>query len=60
MTSLEPSCFNNNNILSVTFLSGTPATLNEVGGSVFTNNVIIYVPASAVNDYKTAWTSYAS
>lgn len=45
---------------SLVFLPTTPPTL--LGDKIFesTNNCILYVPASSVNSYKSAWPSYAS
>ena len=60
LTSIGDRAFNNNNTLnSITCLSTTPPTL---GNYAFdnTNNCPIYVPVDSVNDYKTAWSSYAS
>ena len=42
----------------IEFEGTTPATLQST--SIFLGNYPIYVPSSAVNDYKTAWSTYAS
>ena len=49
-----------NSLASVTVLNPTPPTL---GNGVFNNiasNLVIYVPASSVSAYQTAWSAYSS
>ena len=60
VTSIDEAAFMDCPILtSVTINATTPPSL---GSSVFDNtgDCPIYVPAGSVNDYKTAWSTYAS
>ena len=61
VTSIGGSAFESCILLaSVTVLNPTPPTLE---GGVFNNtpsNLVIYVPASSVSDYQTAWSDYSS
>lgn len=60
ITSIEQQAFWGSNLLSsMTFLSIIPPTL---GYNAFdeTGNCIFYVPVDSVDDYKTAWSEYAS
>ena len=61
VTSISNSAFYNcSSLTSVTVNATTPPTL---GTNVFANtnnNLIIYVPASSVSAYQTAWSTYAS
>lgn len=46
-------------LLSITLKGTTPPTL-ETGAFDYTNDCPIYVPTSAVDTYKAAWSSYSS
>lgn len=62
LTSIGSGCFNNcPQLTSITCLATTPPTLGSYA-LTNSNNVQIYVPASAVDTYKAAsgWSSYAS
>ena len=50
--------YNNSKLNSITCLATIPPTLGSDALSS-TNDCPIYVPVDSVNDYKTAWTSYA-
>ena len=57
---LDGAFYGCSRLKSITFLSETPATL---GADVFLqipNDYVIYVPESAVQAYKTAWSEYTN
>ena len=60
VNSIGHSAFWGANMLYIEFEGTTPPTLQTT--SIFTGSYPIYVPSSAVNDYKTSgnWVSYAS
>lgn len=59
VTTIGEGAFYSDYLLEVTVLGTTPAKLGEYGFYNCSDDLVIYVPATAVADYKAAWSNYA-
>lgn len=61
ITTIGDSAFADSNLslASVTVKATTPPELSGGVFNVSANNMVIYVPAASVNDYKSVWSDYA-
>lgn len=60
LTSMQYAPYGCSELESVTILATTPPSLESNSFNICPNLRVIYVPSESVNDYKTAWSTYAS